>query len=72
MSIHHPFFNFKQKVHRYLFFNGLYSKSAISRYKISDCKIYSMPLLNGIAEACGAVLQIDFVPKRKKVKELIL
>jgi hypothetical protein len=60
-------------VHRYLFFNGLYSKSAILRYKISDCKIYSMPLLNGIAEACGAVLQIDFVPKRrKKVKELML
>jgi len=29
-----------------------------------------MPLLNRIAEACGAVLQIIFVPKRrKKVKE---
>jgi hypothetical protein len=29
-----------------------------------------MPLLNRIAEACGAVLNINFVPKKnKKVKE---
>jgi len=27
-----------------------------------------MPLLNKIAEACGAVLKIDFVPKGKKIK----
>ncbi|MEA1939899.1 MAG: helix-turn-helix transcriptional regulator [Candidatus Caldatribacteriota bacterium] len=46
------------------------TKSAISRYENSDYKSYSMPLLNRIAEACGAVLEIDFVPKRrKKVKE---
>lgn len=66
MSIHQSNIFFKRKVHRYLFFNGLYSKSAISRYENSDYKSYSMPLLSGIAEACGAVLQIDFVPKRRK------
>jgi len=44
------------------------TKSAISRYENSDYKSYSMPLLNRIAEACGAVLKIDFVPKGKKVK----
>jgi len=27
-----------------------------------------MPLLNRIAEACGAVLKIDFVTKGKKIK----
>jgi hypothetical protein len=27
-----------------------------------------MLLLNRIAEACGAVLKIDFVPKGKKIK----
>ena len=42
------------------------TKSAISRYENSDYKSYSMPLLNRIAEACGAVLKIDFVPKRTK------
>ena len=46
------------------------TKSAISRYENSDYKSYSMPLLNRIAEACGAVLKIDFVTKGKKVKEL--
>jgi len=52
------------------FFDGLYFRSAISRYENSDYKSYSMPLLNRIAEACEAVLKIDFVPKRrKKVKE---
>jgi len=46
------------------------TKSAISRYGNSDYKSYSMPLLSRIAEACGAVLEINFVPKRrKKVKE---
>ncbi|MCK5768625.1 MAG: helix-turn-helix domain-containing protein [Candidatus Atribacteria bacterium] len=46
------------------------TRSAISRYENSDYKSYSMPLLNRIAEACGAVLNIDFVPKKnKKVKE---
>jgi transcriptional regulator with XRE-family HTH domain len=70
MSIRHPPLNFKRKVHRYLFFNGLYSKSAISRYENSGYKNYSMPLLNKIARACGAVLQINFIPKRRrKVKE---
>lgn len=70
MSIHLSYIIFKRKVHRYLFFNGLYSKSAISRYENSGYKNYSMPLLNKIAEACGAVLQINFVPKRRrKVKE---
>jgi len=44
------------------------TKSAISRYENSDYKSYSMPLLNRIAEACGAVLKIDFVPKGKKIK----
>jgi transcriptional regulator with XRE-family HTH domain len=44
------------------------TKSAISRYENSDYKSYSMPLLNRIAEACGTVLKIDFVPKGKKVK----
>ena len=42
------------------------TKSAISRYENSDYKSYSMPLLNRIAEACRAVLKIDFVPKRTK------
>jgi transcriptional regulator with XRE-family HTH domain len=42
------------------------TKSAISRYENSDYKSYSMPLLNRIAEACGAVLKIDFVYKGKK------
>jgi len=44
------------------------TKSAISRYENSDYKSYSMPLLNRIAEACGAVLKIGFVPKGKKIK----
>jgi len=44
------------------------TKSAISRYENSDYKSYSMPLLNRITEACGAVLEIDFVPKDKKIK----
>ena len=44
------------------------TKSAISRYENSDYKSYSIPLLNRIAEACGAVLKIDFVPKGKKIK----
>ncbi len=44
------------------------TKSAISRYENSDYKSYSMPLLNRIAEACGAVLKIDFVSKGKKIK----
>jgi len=44
------------------------TKSAISRYENSDYKSYSMPLLNRIAEACGAVLKIDFVPKGKNIK----
>ena len=42
------------------------TKSAISRYENSDYKSYSMPLLNRIAEACGADLKIDFVTKRTK------
>ena len=42
------------------------TKSAISRYENSDYKSYSMPLLNKIAEACGAVLKIDFVAKGTK------
>jgi len=42
------------------------TKSAISRYENSDYKSYSMPLLSRIAEACGAVLKIDFVPKGEK------
>jgi transcriptional regulator with XRE-family HTH domain len=44
------------------------TKSAISRYENSDYKSYSVPLLNRIAEACGTVLQIDFVTKGKKIK----
>jgi transcriptional regulator with XRE-family HTH domain len=44
------------------------TKSAISRYENSDYKRYSMPLLNKIADACGAVLEINFVPKGKKIK----
>ena len=44
------------------------TKSAISRYENSDYKSYSMPLLKRIAEACGAVLKINFVPKVKKIK----
>jgi len=47
------------------------TKSAISRYENSDYKSYSMPLLNRIAEACGAFVEINFVPKRrKKVKQV--
>ena len=42
------------------------TKSAISRYENSDYKSYSLPLLNKIAEACGAVLKIDFVAKGTK------
>ena len=42
------------------------TKSAISRYENSDYKSYSMPLLNKIAEACGADLKIDFVTKGTK------
>ena len=42
------------------------TKSAISRYENSDYKSYSIPLLNRIAEACGAVLKIDFATKGKK------
>ena len=45
------------------------TKSAILRYENSDYKSYSMPLLNRMADACGAVLKIDFVPKGKKIKE---
>ena len=47
------------------------TKSAISRYENTDYKSYNMPLLNGIAEACGTVLKIDFITKEtKKVKEM--
>ena len=42
------------------------TKSAISRYENSDYKSYSMPLLNKIAEACGADLKINFVTKGTK------
>ncbi len=42
------------------------TKSAISRYENSDYKSYSIPLLNRIAEACGAVLKIDFVTRGTK------
>ena len=42
------------------------TKSAISRYENSDYKSYSIPLLNRIAEACGADLKIDFVTKGTK------
>jgi transcriptional regulator with XRE-family HTH domain len=45
------------------------TKSAISRYENSDYKSYSMPLLNRIAGACGAVLEINFVPKNRKIKK---
>jgi hypothetical protein len=39
--------------------------------KLSALVKYSIPLLNRIAEACGAVLKIDFVTKEtKKVKEM--
>jgi transcriptional regulator with XRE-family HTH domain len=44
------------------------TKSAISRYENSDYKSYSIPLLNRIAEACGAVLKIDFATREKKLK----
>ena len=39
------------------------TKSAISRYENSDYKSYSIPLLNRIAEACGADLKINFVTR---------
>jgi transcriptional regulator with XRE-family HTH domain len=42
------------------------TKSAISHYESVDYKSYSLPLLNRIAKACGAVLKIDFVPKGTK------
>ena len=42
------------------------TKSAISRYENSDYKSYSIPLLNRIAEACGAELKIDFATRGEK------
>ena len=42
------------------------TKSAISRYENSDYKSYSIPLLNRIAEACGADLKINFVTRGAK------
>jgi len=42
------------------------TKLAISRYENSGYKSYSIPLLNRIAEACGAVLKIDFAIRGKK------
>jgi len=40
------------------------TKSAISRYENSDYKGYSLTLLRKIASACGADLQVSFIPKK--------
>ncbi|HSV43589.1 MAG TPA: helix-turn-helix transcriptional regulator [Candidatus Bathyarchaeia archaeon] len=39
------------------------TKSAISRYESNGYKGYSIALLQKIASACGADLQVSFVPK---------
>ncbi|MCG2711642.1 MAG: helix-turn-helix domain-containing protein [Candidatus Omnitrophica bacterium] len=41
------------------------TKSAISRYESADYEGYSIPLLNRIAEACEANLQVVFVAGAK-------
>ena len=41
------------------------TKSAISRYENSDYKGYSLTLLQKIASACGAELQVTFTSKKQ-------
>ena len=40
------------------------TKSAISRYENSDYRGYTLSLLDKIASACGARLEVSFIPKK--------